>query len=190
MTRANAPDVPEIAAADPALGELAPAWNIGGPEYLSVRLGLVAKLIERHTARMLAERFGVSLAEWRALAQVARLGPQTVRSLAELSWVDRAEASRATASLIAKKLVQQLPNPADGRSPYFTCTAAGLRLYRRIRPTRDAFQQLLEGQIPPGDRAAFLEVLNRMSRALAPGGTRRPQAARRPRGTPRRRRAA
>ena len=166
------------AAARPELGELSGAWNTGGPDYLSVRLGLVAKLIERHTTRTLSEQFGMTLAEWRVLAQLARIGPLTVRSLADHSWVDRAEVSRAAASLIAKKLVQQIRNPADRRSPYFACSAAGLRLYRRIRPTRDAFQQLLQSQIPAGHREVFLEVLYRISRSIVPGATRAAPSAR------------
>lgn len=160
------------------LGELSAAWNAGSPEYLSVRIGLVAKLIERHTARMLSEQFGMTLAEWRVLAQLARVGPLSVRSLACYSWVDRAEVSRAAALLISKKLVGQMPNPADRRSPYFACSAAGQRLYRRIRPTRDAFQQLLQSQIPPAQRDAFLDTLYRMSRSLAPGAGRAAPAAR------------
>ena len=169
-------------AQDPAdLGELSAAWNTGSPEYLSVRIGLVAKLIERHTARLLSEQFGMTLAEWRVLAQLARVGPLTVRSLAEYSWVDRAEVSRAAGCLIAKRLVAQMPNPADRRSPYFVCSAAGQRLYRRIRPTRDAFQQLLQGKIPAAQREAFLEVLYRISRSLAPGVSRGAPPAQKPR---------
>ncbi len=159
------------------LGELTAAWSAGSCEYLSVRIGLVAKLIERHTARMLSEQFGMTLAEWRVLAQLARLGPLSVRSLAEQAWVDRAEVSRAAASLISKKLVGQMPNPADRRSPYFACSATGQRLYRRISPTRDAFQQLLKSQIPAAQRDAFLDTLYRISRSLAPGAARAAPAA-------------
>jgi DNA-binding MarR family transcriptional regulator len=150
------------------LGELSTAWNTGGPDYLSLRIGFVAKLIERHTARTLAEKFGTTLAEWRVLAQLARVGPMTVRALADRSWVDRAEVSRAAASLTRRGCVEQAANPADRRSPYFLCTAEGGRLYRKIKPTRDSFQQLLASQVPPARMENFLDLLYRLTRCLAP----------------------
>lgn len=165
---AKEPGVPARAADFDDLGELSTAWNTGAPDYLTLRLSFVAKLIERHSARTLADKFGMTLAEWRVLAQLARVGPMTVRALADRSWVDRAEASRAAASLIKRGCVEQAANPADRRSPYFLCTADGRRLYKRIKPTRDSFQQLLASQIPAAQMDGFLDMLYRLTRCLAP----------------------
>ena len=172
------------------LGELSTAWNTGGPDYLTLRIGFVAKLVERHTARVLAQKFGLTLAEWRVLAQLARLGPMTVRALADRSWVDRAEVSRSAASLIERGCVAQTANPADRRSPYFFVTGEGRRLYRKVKPTRDRFQQVLASQIGEGAMQEFLRVLYRLTRCLVGHPQRTPRAASARKGPRPRRRAA
>jgi DNA-binding MarR family transcriptional regulator len=162
------------------LGELSTAWNTGGPDYLTLRIGFVAKLIERHTARVLAGKFGLTLAEWRVMAQLARVGPMTVRTLADRSWVDRAEVSRSAASLIGRGCVAQTANPADRRSPYFFVTVEGHRLYRKVKPTRDSFQELLATQIGEARMDEFLDVLYRLTRCLVGQPARKPPARRAP----------
>jgi DNA-binding MarR family transcriptional regulator len=148
------------------LGDLSTAWNMGGPDYLSLRISFVAKLIERRTARVLNSRFGISVAEWRVLAQLARMGPMTVRELAERSWVDRAEVSRAAASLIARGDVLRTENPKDRRSPKFSATTAGRARAKAIAPTRDRFQALLAHQLSPTEMDVFLDGLLRLARTL------------------------
>jgi DNA-binding MarR family transcriptional regulator len=159
------------------LGELSTAWNTSGPEYLTLRIGFVAKLIERHSARVLAQKFGLTLAEWRVLAQLARLGPMTVRGLADRSWVDRAEVSRSAASLIERGCVAQAANPADRRSPYFFPTVEGRRLYRKVKATRDSFQRLLASQIGEQEMQSFVAVLYRLTRCLVGHRERAPRRA-------------
>jgi DNA-binding MarR family transcriptional regulator len=163
------------------LGELSTAWNTGGPDYLTLRIGFVARLTERHTARVLAQRFGLTLAEWRVLAQLARVGPMTVRALADRSWVDRAEVSRAAASLIERGCVAQTANPADRRSPYFLVSAEGRRLYRKVKPTRDGFQRLLASQMGKAEMERFLGVLYRLTRCLVDHSGKAPRKRTRPR---------
>src|SRR5262245_18840392 len=104
------------------LDERSPAWNLGGIAFLPHQVSLVARLLDRRTTRKLAEDFGLSMAEWRVLAQLAHDSPSSVRDLAEKAYVDRAEVSRATASLVRRKYVRRWDNPDDGRGPLLACT--------------------------------------------------------------------
>ena len=133
----------------PELGTLTAAWNIGGPDYLPYRLLLVAKLLDRCTTRLLSESCGLTVAEWRVLAQLALNSPSTARQLAEQAWVDRAEVSRAVSSLIGKKLVSKRLNPKDRRSAKLSVTPAGKRLFDRIRPLRAEFHGALTHALTP-----------------------------------------
>jgi DNA-binding MarR family transcriptional regulator len=153
-----------------SLGDLSTAWNMGGPDYLTLRVSFVAKLVERRTARALARRFGISVAEWRVLAQLSALGPMTVRQLAERSWVDRAEVSRAAASLIERGHVRRADNPRDRRSPIFSATEEGHALAAAIRPTRQRFQEMLAGQLSRAEMDVFLSGLYRLAHALVDDG--------------------
>ena len=147
------------------LGDLTLGWNMGGPDYLTLRISFVAKMIERHTVGVLRRDFGISLAEWRVLAQLARNGPMTVRALAERSWVDRSEVSRAAGRLIRRGCLRRDEDPADRRSPLFSCTDEGRRLAAAIQPTRDRFQQRLTDELG-ADADAFLDALYRLARCL------------------------
>jgi DNA-binding MarR family transcriptional regulator len=146
---------------DPAedLGQIAAAWRIGGPDYLPYRVTLLAKLLDRCTTRLLQASSGLSVAEWRVLAQLALASPAyaSVRQLAEQAWVDRAEVSRAAASLERRGHVERRENPKDRRSPQLFCTEKGIDLYRRVSPSRTEFHRALT-QLLGGDQASNMEA--------------------------------
>ena len=131
-----------------SLGRVGPAWRIGGRDYLPYRITLLAKLLDRCTTRLLAESSGLTVAEWRALAQLVISSPASVRQLAEQAWVDRAEVSRAAASLERRGYVERRANPKDRRSPLLYCTPKGADLARRVTPSRHAFHKSLTDLLP------------------------------------------
>src|SRR5262245_7527725 len=92
------------------------AVDTAATEFLTKRVGGLARLLERRTARMLWDEFRLTLAEWRILAQLSAHSPSTVRDLSIELSVDRAEASRAAASLIARGYVARADHPTDRRS--------------------------------------------------------------------------
>lgn len=151
---------PAGAPPDPAeLGEVAAAWGLGGPSFLPYRILLLAKMLDRMTTRLLQQAAGLTVAEWRVIAQLYRASPSTVRQLAEQAWVDRAEVSRAAAALERRGLVERRDNPLDRRSALFSCTAAGRALVDRVRPLRRQFHTSLTGQLSKAQRAALDEAL-------------------------------
>ena len=133
------------------LGHIAAAWRIGGPDYLPYRVTLLAKLLDRCTTRLLQASSGLSVAEWRVLAQLALASPASasVRQLAEQAWVDRAEVSRAATSLGRRGYVERRENPKDRRSPQLFCSDKGMELYRRVSPSRTDFHRALTQLLGP-----------------------------------------
>jgi len=134
-----------------ALGEVAQAWRVGGPDYLPYRVTLLSKLLDRCTTRLLQSSSGLSVAEWRVLAQLALASPEpaSVRQLAEQAWVDRAEVSRAAASLERRGYVERKENEKDRRSPLLFCSDKGMALFHRIAPSRQAFHRSLTELLGP-----------------------------------------
>jgi len=49
----------------PDLGPIQMMWQLGGPDYLPLRLLLVGKLIDLNIGRLLAAYSVLSVAEWR-----------------------------------------------------------------------------------------------------------------------------
>ncbi len=125
------------------LGKVGPAWRVGGRDYLPYRITLLAKLLDRCTTRLLQASSGLSVAEWRVLAQLSIASPASVRQLAEQAWVDRAEVSRAAASLERRGLVERRENCKDRRSPLLYCSEPGLAMARQVSPSRHDFHKAL-----------------------------------------------
>lgn len=142
-----------------ALGQVAAAWRIGGPDFLPYRITLLAKLLDRCTTRLLQASSGLSVAEWRVLAQLALASPgsASVRQLAEHAWVDRAEVSRAAASLEHRGYVERRENANDRRSPLLFCSPKGLDLYQRVAPSRQEFHHELTSLLGP-EQASQMEA--------------------------------
>jgi DNA-binding MarR family transcriptional regulator len=149
------------------IDENSPSWNLGGADYLPYKISLVAKLLDRRTTRMLAEEFGLSVAEWRVLAQLAMCECSSVRDLAEQAWVDRAEVSRATASLVRRGYVKRYENPDDRRGPLLSCTRSGQALFRKIRPKRAAFHRSLTSKLDRSQIADLEQALLVLAQVLA-----------------------
>jgi DNA-binding MarR family transcriptional regulator len=139
------------------LGKVGAAWKVGGRDFLPYRITLLAKLLDRCTTRLLLANSGLTVAEWRALAQLVIASPASVRQLAEQAWVDRAEVSRAAASLERRGYVERRENPKDRRSPLLYCTDAGRALARQVTPSRHAFHKSLTDLLP-GAQTAELEA--------------------------------
>jgi DNA-binding MarR family transcriptional regulator len=131
------------------LGKVARAWRLGGRDFLPYRVTLLAKLLDRWNTRLLQENSGLSVAEWRVLAQLSNVSPASVRQLAEQAWVDRAEVSRAAASLERRGIIERRDNPKDRRSPLLYCTESGRALASKVSPVRQAFHKSLTDLLSP-----------------------------------------
>ena len=141
------------------LGKASVAWRVGGRDFLPYRIILLSKLLDRCTTRMLQTDSGLSVAEWRVLAQLAISSPASVRQLAEQNWVDRAEVSRAAASLERRGLVERRENVKDRRSPLLFCTDAGRELARKVIPSRLAFHKALTDLLTEDQATVFEKAL-------------------------------
>ena len=135
---------------------------------LTYRVSLLAKLLDRETAAMLAEDYRLSVAEWRVLAQLSVRSPSTVRWLAARMRVDRAEISRAAAALVRRRLVRRADDPDDARSVLFSVTAEGAALYRRIMPERLALHRTLVEVLSAEEAELFFGALDKLIAALEP----------------------
>jgi len=146
-------------------------WKYPGLDYSTFRLSMVAKAIDRLTLKMLADNCELTIAEWRVLSRLAPIGGATVREISEMAWADRAEVSRAAASLEAEGLTSRRPNPGDGRSPILFATEKGMALYRRLLPLRGEFHRSLAADLTDEERCLLdgllLKIVRKVGRLAA-----------------------
>lgn len=142
-------------------------WKIDQLDFPTFRISLLAKIMDRVTIRTLSQQTDLSYAQWRVLARLGLMpGGGTVRDIATLAWVDRAEVSRAVSALEELGLVARQDNPRDRRAPILTLTEPGERVYRDVLGKRTAFhERLLEG-LSVEERAMLDSLLVRIGDRL------------------------
>ena len=121
-------------------------WDSYGLTHVPYRLLMVTKMLDRCISVALDQDARISLAEWRVMANVNRLGASTVTELADQAKVDPAEASRAARSLEARGLAIKSPYPGSKAKKRISLTTEGADMARRLSAQRRAFYgYLLEG---------------------------------------------
>jgi DNA-binding MarR family transcriptional regulator len=149
----------------PDLGPIQMMWQLGGPDYLPLRLLLVGKLIDLNIGRLLAAYSVLSVAEWRVVAQLAVLRTGSVREMARQACVDPAEVSRSVASLEKRGFVERQLNHRDRRSPRFSLTAAGAANFEMFRPHWRRLQKALIAPLTAAETRATEHAITLFARA-------------------------
>ena len=165
-----------------AIETLERRWSTAGPHNLPYRILLLAKLIDRITTPHVRRTAGLSLAEWRAMAQIFELQPCSAAEIASRALIDRAEVSRAAASLERRGLLERRENAKDRRSPLLYCTARGTELFKRVAPSRQQFHKSLTDLLTPAqitELEAAMVVLARHCVDELEGAPSEPSSARR-----------
>ena len=93
--------------------------------FLPYRLAVLAHKVSRALSGVYGEEFGLSIPEWRVLANLGRFGPLYAGELAERSSLDKPKVSRALQRLEAASLVQRAVDPNDRRQVRLQLTPAG-----------------------------------------------------------------
>lgn len=135
-------------------------------DFLSYRLSVVSRLINRRSTRYFNEQFDLTLAEWRALAQIAAGTNKTAKSIAEHTYADKGQVSRAVAGLQKKGLVRSKPNPADKRSVELYLTKKGTAIHAKIMPMRAEENELIAAILSAKEFDAINEMLRRIQSHL------------------------
>lgn len=135
--------------------------------FLPYRLSVTANRISRAFARAYAERFGLTIPEWRVMAVLGTGGPLAAAAIVERTAMDKVKVSRAVAALEAKGLLERRPHPEDRRSALLELSAAGATVFEQIVPLARALEAELTAVLGPEDRATLARLLTRLDAHLA-----------------------
>lgn len=138
--------------------------------FLPYRLSVTANRISRAFARAYAERFGLTIPEWRVMAVLGTGGPLPAAAIVERTAMDKVKVSRAVAALEAKALVLRRPHPEDRRSALLELAPAGRRVFEQIVPLARALEAELTAVLGPEDRALLAALLGRLDAHLSGRG--------------------
>ena len=76
-------------------------------DYLPYRLSVLSNTVSRALARLYEQRFGLTVAEWRIMAVLARFGPLSANAVCDRTAMDKVQVSRAVARAVDGGLVDR-----------------------------------------------------------------------------------
>lgn len=141
--------------------------------FLPYQVSLLAARLSAALARVYAERFGISIPEWRVIAHLSQHRKVSVREVQARVGMDKSKVSRAAARLESAGLVEKRVNPGDRRLVELSLTRKGRRLFAEIAPLALAFEADLVAALPSAEAVAFRSAVTALlarTEGVAPSG--------------------
>lgn len=140
--------------------------------FLPYRLSVLANTVSSGIARLYAERFQMTIPEWRVMAVIGCYGPQSANAVCQRTAMDKVRVSRAVASLTRAGRLKRATDRGDRRRSVLTLTARGHAVHDRIVPLARAAEARLLQSLSAAERqqvdALVAKLQNRAEAILAP----------------------
>lgn len=134
--------------------------------FLPYRLAVIAARVSKSMSTLYAEKFGISIAEWRVIAHLARSERVSVRDIHARVNLDKVKVSRAVSRLEEAGLVLKASNAADNRLLDITLSEQGWSVYRQIVPLASGFEADLLSVLDDSERAALERIFEKLHARL------------------------
>ena len=133
-------------------------------EFLPYRLAVLAHTMSRELAGVYGKRFGLSIPEWRILANLGRFGPLYAGELAERSSLDKPKVTRALQRLEGGGLLQRAIDAQDRRQVRLALTRRGRALFRQIAALALDWEAQFLAPLSDAERRTLDRVLTKLMR--------------------------
>ncbi|MDB5367790.1 MAG: MarR family transcriptional regulator [Rhodospirillales bacterium] len=136
--------------------------------FLPYQLNVLASRVSSQLASVYAERFGLSIAEWRVMAHLAQNREVSVRDIQRRVDMDKSKVSRAAAHLEETGLIKKRVNAQDRRLIRLALTPKGERVFEQIVPLALDYEAQLLGELSAAEAASFRAMVDRLLAATRP----------------------
>ena len=134
--------------------------------FLPYRLSVATNRISRAFAAHYEQEFGISIAEWRAIAVLGAFAPLSSNEICDRTAMDKAKVSRAIASLLKRGLIERESHATDQRLIQLTLSKAGRKIYEAIIPRARAIEADVTKGLSKAEAAALHRILDRIGARL------------------------
>ena len=128
-------------------------------QFLPYRLAVLSNDVSRALSTIYRERFGITIPEWRVMANLGRHRAMSSNRIAELGSMDKAKVSRAVTRLVESGLVTREVDANDNRLIVLRLSQKGRRIYREIAKLAIDWEADFLSTISAEDRAALDRIL-------------------------------
>lgn len=134
--------------------------------FLPYQLTNIATLVSNDLAEVYQREFGLTIPQWRILANLAQYGTSTATALCEQANMDKSTVSRAIKALIEKQLISSKPNPHDKRAALLLLSAAGLEMYSDVATQAAAWEQQLLSEFTESEYQQLMAAIEKLKSTL------------------------
>ena len=141
--------------------------------FLPYRLSILAQVVSEALHALYADRFALTVTQWRVMAALGRFAPLTASEVGQRIVMDKVAVSRAVTALLRRGLVERVTDRADRRRASLRLSARGKALHARIVPIALDYEKRLVAALDAGERRRFDALTDRLldrARALGGGG--------------------
>ncbi len=132
-------------------------------DFLPYQLSVAAESVSHLIVRDHLARSGLAMPEWRLLAAVGRYSVLSPTAAGQHTAMDKVKISRASASLVARGLLRQTPDPQDGRGRLLRLTRKGSTLFADVAATARNIEANLMPSLTKSEWSALHKALGRLS---------------------------
>jgi DNA-binding MarR family transcriptional regulator len=134
--------------------------------FLPYRLSVASNRLSSAIARLYADRFDLTIPEWRVMAVLGRFGPMTAGELTWRTAMDKVRISRAVARLATAGRLTADTDDTDRRRRTLTLTDVGRRVHAEIVPLALACEAEVLDRLPADGRARLDRTLRELEEVL------------------------
>lgn len=131
-------------------------------KFLPYRLAILSHSVSNSIATVYAERFGLTIPEWRVIVILGRFPGLSAVEVAERTLMDKVAVSRAVTRLIKAGRVDREFADADRRRSILTLSDKGLQVLDEIAPLALGIEDTLLDGLSPDEVTALNSIMDRL----------------------------
>jgi DNA-binding MarR family transcriptional regulator len=134
--------------------------------FVPYRLSVLTNRVSGAIAAHYADRFALTIPEWRVMAVLGDTPGLSAREVAARTAMDKVQVSRAVAALTAARRVARAQDKEDGRVAHLSLTRAGRAVYDEIVPLALHLEETLLSALSAGERRTFDRLMTKLGRQV------------------------
>jgi len=143
--------------------------------FVPYRLSVLTNTVSSAIAGAYAQRFGITIPEWRVIAVLGLEPGLSAAEVADRTAMDKVAVSRAVSNLLRSRRVVRAMANSDRRRSVLRLSRPGESVYWRIVPFARRYEEQLLAEFSPEERANLDRLLSRLQRRARTLGPVRPE---------------
>ncbi len=142
------------------------APNLELAAFFPYRLSILSNRVSNLIAREYAEKFDLSVPQWRVIMVLYGAAQLTASEIARATLMDRVRVTRTLQALLKTKLITRKASQSDGRSAYISLTAKGRSIYDEVAPLALAYEEQVLSGLSLAEQEQLESLLIKLSTQL------------------------